>query len=264
MAKIITISNQKGGCGKTTTTLNLAYALSRMGKKVLAVDFDSQANLTLCYGVMNPKEIEYSIADLLVCEIEDEDFPDKSEYILNHNGVDFIPSSISLSAVEAKMQQSTIFAEKTLSEILDRLRDDYDYILIDTCPSLGILTINALTAADEVIITVNPQLLAMMGLQDLLKTVKKIKKRINPKLTIRGILLTMCDARTNLYKAVVNDVQEACEGVNIPIFDAKIPTTTKIGEAIYNGLSIEEYAAKSTAGIAYMNFAKELLEKEAE
>ena len=104
MAKIITISNQKGGCGKTTTTLNLAYALSRMGKKVLAVDFDSQANLTLCYGVMNPKEIEYSIADLLVCEIEDEDFPDKSEYILNHNGVDFIPSSISLSAVEAKMQ----------------------------------------------------------------------------------------------------------------------------------------------------------------
>lgn len=163
--------------------------------------------------------------------------------------------------MDAKLQQSTIFAEKTLSDILDRIKDDYDYILIDTCPSLGILTINALTAADEVIITVNPQLLAMMGLQDLLKTIKKIKKKINPNLDISGILLTMCDERTNLYKQIVSDVREACSGF-VPIFDTKIPTTTKIGEAIYYGLSIEEYASSSTAGKAYMEFAKELLSKE--
>lgn len=261
MAKVITIANQKGGCAKTTTTLNLAYALTKLGKKVLAIDFDSQANLTVCYGINNPNEIKHSIADLMIREIEDEDFPEKKDYILNHNGVDFIPSSISLSTVDAKLQQSTIFAEKTLSDILDRIEDDYDYILIDTCPSLGILTINALTAADEVIITVNPQLLAMMGLQDLLKTIKKIKKKINPNLDISGILLTMCDERTNLYKQIVSDVREACSGF-VPIFDTKIPTTTKIGEAIYYGLSIEEYASSSTAGKAYMEFAKELLSKE--
>ena len=104
----------------------------------------------------------------------------------------------------------------------------------------------------------------MMGLKDLLKTIKKIKKRVNPKLAIKGILITMCDSRTNLYKAVVRDVEEACDGINIPIFDTKIPTTTKVGEAIYNGQSIEEYDAKSTAGVAYMDFAKELLELEKE
>lgn len=260
MARIITIANQKGGCAKTTTAANLAFSLSRLGNKVLVVDFDSQANLTTCYGVDNPKELEVTIADLMNLSIEDKELPAPDSYILEHNGVDFIPSSIALSAVDMKLQQTAIFAEKTLSDILDTIKDNYDYIIIDTCPSLGNLTINALTAANEVIITVNPQLLAMMGLQDLLGTIKKIKKRINPELTVSGILLTMCDKRTNLYKAIVSEVKEAC-GDNINVFDSQIPFTTKVGESIYYGLSIAEYKPNSTAGQAYMDLAKEIIEQ---
>lgn len=262
MGKIITIANQKGGCAKTTTTLNLAYSLSKLGKKVLSVDFDSQANLTTCYGISNPNDIEITIADLMNMEIEDEVLPNPSKYVMHRiydHTVDFIPSSIALSVVDMKLQQSAIFAEKTLSSILEPLKEQYDYILIDTCPSLGNLTINALTAADEVIITVNPQLLAMMGLQDLLRTIHKIKKKINSKLNISGILLTMCDNRTNLCKTIISQVKEACQD-NIHIFESQIPVTTKVGEAIYYGMSIEEYASNSTAGIAYMEFAKELVE----
>lgn len=259
MAKIITIANQKGGCGKTTTTLNLAHALAKKGKKVLAVDFDSQANLSMCCGVDDPDsdEIEFSIADLMYSEIEEEDFPEKDKYILHDGDIDFIPASISLSMIESKLQQGTISAEKTLSYILERVSDDYDYILIDTCPSLGILTINALTAADEVVITVNPQFLSMKGLNGLLKTIKKIKRRINPKLSINGILLTMCDTRTNLYKQVVSDITSACGDV-LKVYETHIPSTVKIGEANYSAKSIVEYAPNTPASKAYMEFAEEL------
>ncbi|MCM1178651.1 MAG: AAA family ATPase [Clostridium sp.] len=257
MATIITIANQKGGCAKTTTVLNLAYSLSKMGKKVLAVDFDSQANLTTGFGVDNPKELDITIAELMDMEIEDEELPDKETFILHHEGVDFIPSSISLSVIDMKLQQSTIFSEKTLSNVLEPLADEYDYILIDTCPSLGNLTINALTAADDVIITVNPQFWGMMGVDDLLRTIAKIKKKINPRLSIRGILLTMCNVRTKLYKMIIQDVEEAFKD-KLHIFGTHIPMTIKLGESAYYGLSIEEYASNSIAGIAYMNFAREL------
>ena len=136
--------------------------------------------------------------------------------------------------------------------------DRYDYVLIDTCPSLGMLTINALAAADEVIITVNPQLLAMMGLQDFLRTVSKIKKRINPTLTVAGILLTMCESRTTLCKVLTEEVTGSFQG-QIRIFENKIPSTVKVGESIYYGLPIALYSKKASAGIAYRKFAKELI-----
>ena len=148
-----------------------------------------------------------------------------------------------------------------LSNILEPLRDRYDYILIDTAPTLGSLTINALAAADSVIIPVNPQLLAMMGLQDFIKTVSKIKHRINPRLVIAGILLTMCDSRTNLCKVLMEEVNETFKG-QIKVFDTCIPTTVKVGEAVYYNMAVEQYNPKSTAGIAYRNFAKELIEYE--
>lgn len=163
MGKIIVIGSQKGGVDKTTTTLNLAHSLQQMGKKVLTIDFDSQANLITCYGVENTKELEYTIGHLVMDQVEEENPKNLDMYIQNEDGVDFIPSSIYLSVVDANLR-TEMGAERMLAEVLVPIKDNYDYVLIDTYPSLGMLTINALVAADEVIITVNPQLLAIMGL----------------------------------------------------------------------------------------------------
>lgn len=250
------IGSMKGGVSKTVTTHNLAYSLQKLGKKVLAVDFDSQANLTTCFGVEDIAAVPVTIGNLMLNQIDDEDMPDTDEYIISRNGVDFIPSSMVLSAVDSKLRLE-MGAEKMLSCILEPLRDSYDYILIDTSPSLGALTINALAAADEVIITVNPQLLAMMGLQDFLKTVKKIKSRINDKLDVAGILLTMCDVRTNLCKVITEQVTDTFEG-QIRIFDSKIPNTVKVGESVYYSEPLLEYVPECKACEAYENLAKEL------
>lgn len=186
--------------------------------------------------------------------------PDVSEYILSRNGVDFIPSSMVLSAVDAKLRLE-MGAEKILSNILEPLRDSYDYLLIDnTSPSLGTLTINALAAADEVIITVNPQLLAMMGLQDFLKTIKKIKSSVNARLEVAGILFTMCDARTNLCKTITEQVNDTFKG-QIRIYGSMIPNTVK-GGSVYYSEPLLEYAPECKACEAYMKFAKEVVADE--
>lgn len=254
------IGSQKGGVGKTTTTLNLAYSLQKMGKKVLAVDFDSQANLTTCFGIENTGELEHTIGHLMMAMIDDTKLPVPKRYIREKDGVDFIPASIYLSVVDAKLRLE-MGAEKMLSSILEPLRERYDYILIDTCPSLGTLTINALAAADEVIITVNPQLLAMMGMQDFIRTVMKIRRRINPDLKIAGILLTMCKSRTKLCKVLTEQVTENFQK-QIHIFETRIPNTVKVGESIYYSMPIEQYSPKANAGIAYRRFAKELITNE--
>lgn len=259
MGKIYMIGSQKGGVGKTTTTLNLVYSLQKMGKKVLAVDFDSQANLTTCFGIENTGELEHTIGHLMMAMIDDTKLPVPKRYIREKEGVDFIPASIYLSVVDAKLRLE-MGAEK-MSSILEPLRERYDYILIDTCPFLGTLTINALAAADEVIITVNPQLLAMMGMQDFIKTVMKIRRRINPNLGIAGILLTMCESRTKLCKVLTEHVTENFQE-QIHIFETRIPNTVKVGESIYYSMPIEQYSPKANAGIAYRKFAKELIANE--
>ena len=257
MGKIIMIGSMKGGVSKTVTTYNLAYSLQKLGKKVLAVDFDSQANLSTCFGIEDTAAVPVTIGHLMMAQIEDEELPDQEEYIQHRNGVDFISSSMVLSAVDAKLRLE-MGAEKMLSGILEPLRDKYDYILLDTSPSLGALNINAMAAADEVVITVNPQLLAMMGMQDFLKMVKKIKQRVNPRLTVAGILLTMCDSRTNLCKVITEQVTDTFEG-QIRIFESFIPNTVKVGESIYYSEPLREYAPESKACIAYENFAKEMI-----
>ena len=254
MGKIMMIGAMKGGVGKSVTAYNLAYSLRKRGKRVLAVDFDPQANLTTCFGA---EDVDVAIGDLMMDVIEDEELPERDEYIWERNGVDFIPSSIGLSAVEAKLRLE-MGTEKMLSAILEPLRDDYDYILIDTSPSLGALNINALAAADEVIVTVNPQLLAMMGLQDFLKTVKKIKNRINERLDVSGILLTMCDARTILCKTITEQVQDTFQG-QLKIFKSKIPNTVKVGESVYYSEPLIEYAPESNACKAYEKLAGEVI-----
>ena len=262
MGKIYMTACMKGGCAKTVTIYNLAYSLKKLGKKVLRVDFDSQANLTTCMEVEDVAAVPVTIGQLMMNQMEEEEQPEPEEYIMNRNGVDFILSSMVLSAVDAKLRIE-MGAERILAGILESLRDRYDYILIDTCPSLGALTINALAAADEVIITVNPQLLAMIGLQDFLKTVKKIRARVNDRLSVARILLTMCDARTNLCKVITEQVRDTFEG-QIRIFESRIPNTVKVGESVYYLEPLIEYAPKSNATKAYKNLAKELINYEGE
>ena len=254
MGKIYMIGAMKGGVGKSVSVFNLAYSLQKRGKRVLAVDFDPQANLTTCFGA---EDVDVAIGDLMMAVIEDEELPEREAYIWERNGVDFIPSSIQLSAVEAKLRLE-MGTEKMLAMILEPLKGDYDYILIDTSPSLGALNINAMAAADEVIVTVNPQLLAMMGLQDFLKSVKKIKSRLNEKLNVAGILLTMCDARTILCKTITEQVAETFQG-QIRIFESKIPNTVKVGESVYYSESLIEYAPDSNACRAYNKLAGEVI-----
>ena len=254
MGKIYMIGAMKGGVGKSVSVFNLAYSLQKRGKRVLAVDFDPQANLTTCFGA---EDVDVAIGDLMMAVIEDEELPEREEYIWERNGVDFIPSSIQLSAVEAKLRLE-MGTEKMLATILEPLKGDYDYILIDTSPSLGTLNINAMAAADEVIVTVNPQLLAMMGLQDFLKSVKKIKSRLNEKLNVAGILLTMCDARTIPCKTLTEQVAETFEG-QIRIFESKIPNTVKVGESVYYSEPLIEYAPDSNACRAYNKLAGEVI-----
>lgn len=257
MGKIIMIGAMKGGVGKSVTAFNLAYSLQKRGKKVLAVDFDPQSNLTTCFGA---EGVDVSIGDLMMNVIEDEELPECDEYIWERNGVDFIPSSIGLSAVEAKLRLE-MGTEKMLAVILEPPKDDYDIILIDTSPALGALNINAMAAADEVIVTVNPQLLAMKGLQDFLKTVKKIKSRINEKLDVAGVLLTMCDARTILCKTITEQVTETFNG-QIRIFKSKIPSTVKVGESVYYSEPLTEYAPGCNACKAYERLAGEVIADE--
>ena len=248
---------QKGGVGKTTTCFNLAHAFTKMGKRVLAIDFDSQANLNTCFGKKDSGNGDYYIEDLMLAVMEDDELPPRDEFINHCDGVDYIASTIGLSVVDAKLRME-MGSENMLKDIIDQLKADYDTVLIDTCPSLGALTINALAASDKVIVPADPELLTMMGLKDFMKTVTKVKKRINPELEIAGILLTKCDTRTNLCKVITDEVEDAYKG-KLTVFKTRIPKTVKVGEAIYYGMSVEDYDPKSPAGIAYSEFARELI-----
>lgn len=248
MAKIIVLGAMKGGVGKSVSTYNLAYSLKKLGKNVLVVDFDSSANITRCV-VEDMKTVAVSTGDLMMNQMDEEEQPSSAEYIINRKGVDFIPSSKVLSVVDAKLRLE-MGAERILACILEPLREKYDYILIDTCPSLNTLTINALSAADEVIVVANPQFWAMIGLEDFLLTVKNIKNRVNPKLNVAGILLNMCEERTNLCKVITEEVAEAFDG-KLCIFESKIPNTVKVGESVYYGEPLLEYAPRTKACKAY-------------
>ena len=188
-------------------------------------------------------------------EMEEESYL-VEDYTKSYDEIDIIPSSIYLSAVETQMRVET-GSERILSEIVNQIKECYDYVLIDTSPSLNILTINALCASDSVLITADTQLFAIVGISELLKTIQKIKKRVNASLTIKGILLTMCDNRTNLSKLLTQQVEEMYQG-KIAVFQTKIPKTVKVGEAIYSGQSIKKYAKGSSVDIAYDNLAKEI------
>ena len=254
MGKIIMIGAMKGGVGKSVMAFNLAYSLQKKGKKVLAVDFDPQSNLTTCFGA---DDVDVAIGDLMMSVLEEEELPDRSEYIWERNGVDFIPSSIGLSAVEAKLRLE-MGTEKMLSSILEPLRGDYDYILIDCPPSLGLLTINALVAADKLLIPIQCEFYALEGVTKLLDSMKRVKSVLNPSLDIYGIVLTMYDSRTNLSKQVVDEVRSFFGDT---VFKTLIPRTVKLSEAPSYGQPIIEYAPENKGTEAYNELAQEVIQR---
>ena len=260
-SKIICVANQKGGVGKTTTAWNLGYALAQEGKSVLMVDCDPQANLSRAFGIENPDKLETALNDILTMLIKGETLPDSSRYIYKGDKpgmtLDIIPSNQNLSITEINLRDE-MGGEHTLSELLTPLREQYDFCILDTNPYLGLLTINALAAACEVIIPVSPQFWSATGLTDLLQTIFKVKRKINPAITIGGILLTIVDERTRLYKDAKALIDEAY-GDKVKIFDTHIPSTVKVGEANYSSVSVIEHDPNGRASAAYKNFAKEVL-----
>ncbi len=250
MSKVIAIANQKGGVGKTTTAINLAASLSVLEKKVLLVDVDPQANATSGIGY-DPKEIENSIYECLVDGIE----PEKAIIKTEITGLDLISSHIDLVGAEIEMLEAEN-REMVLKEILAKVRDDYDYVLIDCSPSLGLLTLNALTAADSIIIPVQCEYFALEGLGKLLNTIQLIQKNLNTELEIEGFLLTMYDARLRLSNHVVSEVKQHFESM---VFETLILRNVKLSESPSYGLPAIMYDAKSKGAVSYMNLAKELI-----
>ena len=257
MCKILTVANQKGGVGKSTTVLNLGYALGQMGKRVLIIDLDPQGSLTVCFGVDNHEKLKTTMYHLMKNTLDLEPLPPKSEYLMKKGNVDLIPCNIGLFAIEDKLKDE-VGSERTISTIISQIKEDYNYIILDTSPSLGLLTLNALSASDGVIITVSPQFLSAIGINLLLKTISKVKTRVNPQLQIEGILMTMCDNRINLYRDICDVIENSYSGV-INIFDTQIPNSVRVGEANLNRQSIIEFEPKNKASTAYIRFASEVM-----
>lgn len=255
--KVIAVTNQKGGVGKTTTTENVAIGLVRNGCNVLIVDFDPQGDLTSCLGWKNNDSLEHSVSSMLDDYINDNDINYESLILHHEEHVDLIPANIELADFEMRLV-SVINREQTLSNCIEPLRNQYDYIFIDCPPSLGMLTVNALSAADEVLIPVQTQYLPAKGMTKLLQTVGKVQRKINSNLKITGIVMTLADLNTNLTKSTIETIRESF-GKNIRVFDTIIPKATKASEASISGKSIYAYAKDSKVALAYANLTKELI-----
>lgn len=253
--KVIAIANQKGGVGKTTTTFNLGAALSKMGKKVLLVDCDPQGDLTTAMGYYDTDNIP-TLANLMDSSIRDEEIKAEQAVLHHDEGIDLIPSNLDLSALSMALVNA-MSRENTMKKCLEDIKEKYDYVIIDCQPSLDMITINALACANKVIIPVQTQYLAARNMGQLLRTVSKVKRQINPELNVDGILLTLVDGRTNLSKDTKIALQENY-GSRIKIFDTQIPIAVKIAESTVKGKSIFSYDKNNRVADAYFNFAKEV------
>lgn len=252
MGKVITIANQKGGVGKTTTSINLAASLAILEKRVLLIDCDPQANSTSGVGI-SADDVEYSIYDCLLNETDAKDAIVQTDT----PNLDLLPSHIDLVGAEVELI-NTWRREFVIKNFVDNIKEDYDYIFIDCLPSLGLITVNAITAADSVIIPVQCEFFALEGLGKLLNTVKLVKKQLNPQLQIEGILLSMYDKRLRLANEVVSEIQEHFTDM---VFETIIHRNARLGESPNFGKPVALYDATSKGAINFFNLAKEVLIK---
>ena len=255
-ATIIAVTNQKGGVGKSTTCENLGIGLAMEGKKVLLVDTDPQGSLTISMGWQQPDELPTTLSTLMQKTMNDQPIQ-PGEGVLHHaEGVDLIPANIELAGLEVALVNS-MNREKMLKQVLDSAKREYDFILLDCMPSLGMLTINALTAADSVIIPVQGQYLAAKGLEQLMRTIARVKRQINPHLTVDGILLTMMDSRTTLAKGISEQLRR---NYGSRVFASEIPRSIRVAEISVTGTSIYEHDPEGKAAQAYAALTKEVLQ----
>mgnify|MGYP001104681572 CR=1 FL=1 len=253
MCKVISVVNQKGGVGKTTTTVNVGIGLAREGKKVLLIDADPQGSLTASLGYEEPDDLRITLATIMMDVINEEEISLEDGILHHQENVDLLPANIELSALEVTMGNG-MSREMIMKEYIDAIRGRYDYILIDCMPSLGMMTINALVSSDSVLIPVK-------GLQQLIKTILTVKKRLNRKLAIEGILLTMVDFRTNYARDIASRVHTTY-GSQIEVFENVIPMSVKAAETSAEGKSIYMHCPKGKVAEAYKNLTQEVLKNE--
>lgn len=257
MCKVIAIANQKGGVGKTTTCSNLGIGLVREGKKVLLIDADAQGSLTASLGYRKPDEIVETLATIMSNIVNGYVIEPFIGLLHHEEGVDLLPSNIELSGLEISLI-NVMSRELIMREYIDIIKDYYDYILIDCTPSLGMITINALSCADSILIPVQAAYLPVKGLQQLIQTVGKVKRQLNKKLFIEGILLTMVNSKTNYEKEIVKMLHDVY-GDNLRIFETSIPCSVRAAETSAVGVSIYRHDSKGKVSQAYENLTKEVL-----
>ena len=256
-ANITAICNQKGGVGKTVTAVNLGIGLAREGKKVLLVDVDPQGSLTASLGYQHPDQLESTLADVLGFIITDKPLIPGMGIIHQAEGVDLLPANIELSGLEVTLV-NTMSRETILRDYLNNVREQYDVILLDCCPSLGMLTINALAAADEVIIPMQAHYLSIKGLEQLIRTISNVKRKINPGLEIAGILITMADLRTTYSREIIELLRNSY-GDKLRIFNSIIPQSIRAAETSAEGRSIYLHDPAGKVSAAYASLTREVL-----